>query len=79
MVEQVRDGRPAQPSPTALDPMFAAGGVLGDLIARHDWAATSLGPLRCWPSSLRTAVGICLSSRFPLLIWWGPDLLEFRS
>ena len=39
-----------------------------------DWSATSLGPVTGWPSTLRTAVSICLNSRFPMLIWWGPEL-----
>ncbi|MBV9516327.1 MAG: response regulator, partial [Mycobacteriaceae bacterium] len=39
-----------------------------------NWAATPLGPVSKWPPSLRTAVGICLSSRYPMVIWWGPDL-----
>ena len=27
-----------------------------------------------WPQSLRTAVSICLESRFPILVWWGSEL-----
>lgn len=26
-----------------------------------------------WPQSLRTSLSICLASRFPILIWWGPE------
>ena len=33
-----------------------------------------LGPPEQWDPTLRTAAGICLSSRFPLLLWWGPEL-----
>ena len=33
-----------------------------------------LGPPEQWDATLRTAAGICLSSRFPLLLWWGPEL-----
>ena len=40
-----------------------------------DWAATALGPVASWPASLRTAVGICLGSRHPMMIWWGPELV----
>ena len=39
-----------------------------------DWAATSLGEPRRWPSSLRTACRICLTSSFPMVVWWGDDL-----
>lgn len=46
-----------------------------DLIATRDWAATPVGPIETWPPSLRTALSICLESRFPILIWWGPELV----
>lgn len=55
--------------------LFDASGEMGGLIAALDWANTPLGPVEQWPQSLRAAVGICLSSRFPMLIWWGPDLV----
>ncbi|MGH8885396.1 MAG: SpoIIE family protein phosphatase [Egibacteraceae bacterium] len=48
---------------------------MGALIASLDWTSTSIGPFEQWPQSLRTAVSICLSSRFPMLIWWGADLV----
>jgi PAS domain S-box-containing protein len=44
-------------------------------MAAFDWSASLLGPVRTWPQSLRTAVGICLSSRYPMVIWWGPHLV----
>ncbi|WP_328617359.1 SpoIIE family protein phosphatase [Amycolatopsis sp. NBC_00355] len=39
-----------------------------------DWASSPLGPPQDWPPSLTTAVRICLTSRFPMIVWWGPDL-----
>jgi PAS domain S-box-containing protein len=44
-----------------------------------DWASTPLGPMESWPQSLRLAVGICLSSRFPMFVWWGPDLVNLYN
>ena len=44
------------------------------LMVTTDWAATPLGPVDGWPTTLRTAVSVCLNSRFPMLIWWGPQL-----
>ena len=32
-----------------------------------------------WPQSLRTSVSICLNSRFPILIWWGPELVKLYN
>ena len=42
-----------------------------------DWSATPLGISSEWPQSLRTAVSILLSSRFPMWMAWGPDLTFF--
>ncbi|WP_404389091.1 ATP-binding protein [Humibacillus xanthopallidus] len=46
-----------------------------ELFALTDWSATQLGPVQTWPARLRTIVDICLSSRFPMLVCWGPDLV----
>jgi PAS domain S-box-containing protein len=48
---------------------------LADLIRERDWAATPVGPMETWPASLQTALSICLESRFPILIWWGPEFV----
>lgn len=42
-------------------------------LARLDWHSTSIGPPEHWPQNLRTALSLCLSSRFPILLWWGED------
>ncbi|MGW5744791.1 SpoIIE family protein phosphatase [Amycolatopsis sp. NPDC003861] len=39
-----------------------------------DWTSSPLGAPRDWPASLTTAVRICLTSRFPMIVWWGPEL-----
>lgn len=56
-------------------PFLAEGGQMGELIAAHDWEATPIGAIADWPHSLRTAVGICITSRYPMVIWWGPKLV----
>jgi signal transduction histidine kinase len=43
-------------------------------IRSFDWAATPLGPLTGWSRSLRSAVAVCLHSRFQMAIYWGPRL-----
>src|SRR5689334_4689657 len=48
---------------------------LSALIRERDWASTPIGPADAWPPSLRTALSICLESRFPILIWWGPEFV----
>jgi PAS domain S-box-containing protein len=32
-----------------------------------------------WPQALRVAVGICLNSRFPMFVWWGPELVNIYN
>ena len=44
-----------------------------------DWSRTSLGPVPGWPVSLRTTVRILLSSRHPMFLFWGPDLIQFYN
>ncbi len=46
---------------------------VGARFAAFDWSLTPLGPISTWPSELRGAVSICLTSRFPMLIWWGSE------
>src|SRR4051794_15605113 len=58
---------------------LAGGGEMGAAIRALDWARTPIGPLERWPPELRTAVDICLSSRFPILIWWGPQLVKLYN
>lgn len=53
---------------------LTGGGEMGLLMRSMDWSTTDLGSFENWPQSLRTAVSICLNSRFPILIWWGPSL-----
>ncbi|WP_405577259.1 SpoIIE family protein phosphatase [Streptomyces sp. NBC_01190] len=44
------------------------------LMAETVWPATVLGPVDEWCPELRTAVGLCLNSPFPMMIMWGPEL-----
>ena len=51
----------------------------GRLFRATDWSKTPLGPVEGWPQSLRIAVGICLNSRFPMFVWWGPELINIYN
>ena len=59
---------------TARADWLTGGGEMGKLIREMDWSLTPLGRVEQWPQSLRTAVSICLNSKFPMVIWWGPEL-----
>ncbi|MFF5076221.1 SpoIIE family protein phosphatase [Actinoplanes sp. NPDC000266] len=57
--------------------VFAGGGEVGHDLAAVEWESTPLGAPGQWPQSLRTAVSILLSSRFPMWMAWGPELTFF--
>ena len=40
--------------------------------ARQHWRAHPMGDPAGWPSGLHAALTICLNSRRPMIIWWGP-------
>lgn len=60
-------------------PVSQAASETGELLRRTAWADTDLGPIDGWPQSLRTAVSICLNSRFPMFVWWGPSLVNIYN
>ncbi|OOQ61779.1 PAS domain-containing sensor histidine kinase [Mucilaginibacter pedocola] len=55
------------------------GGEMGKLIREFDWASTSLGSPDKWPQSLLTTVSTILRSKFPMFLWWGPELIQFYN
>ncbi|MGK5677222.1 ATP-binding protein [Micromonospora sp. URMC 106] len=59
--------------------LFAEGGETGRLMARLDWAETPLGPVDGWPQSLRAAVRMVLSSRYPMLLLWGDRFTQLYN
>lgn len=58
---------------------LAGGGENGELIRSFDWSKTSLGEPACWPKSLKTCVRIILTSRQPMFVWWGEELINIYN
>jgi PAS domain S-box-containing protein len=58
---------------------LSGGGELGRLIREFDWTATPLGAPRTWPQNLRMALRIMLTSRQPMWVGWGPQLVYFYN
>jgi PAS domain S-box-containing protein len=69
---------PVKQTPVELD-FLAGGGEMGARVRALDWSKTPLGPISKWPQSLKTSTSICLNSRFPVLIWWGPQLVKIYN
>ncbi|MEO8152730.1 MAG: ATP-binding protein [Rhizobacter sp.] len=63
---------PIEPS----SPNFLEGtSETATLMRALDWSTTPVGPPEQWQQSLKTVASVCLHSRFPMLIWWGPELV----
>ncbi|RZJ72150.1 ATP-binding protein [Flavobacterium sp.] len=56
-----------------------SGGELGELIRNKDWGKTPLGEPSSWPQPLKTAVRIILTSRQPMFVWWGKELINIYN
>ena len=52
---------------------------MGTLTRAFNWSDSPLGPPETWPHSLHTLVSLLLSSKFPMFLWWGPDLIQFYN
>ncbi len=44
-----------------------------------DWTLTPLGPAALWPNSLCTSIRIILTSRHPMFVWWGEELINLYN
>lgn len=49
------------------------------LIREKDWSLTPVGAAQNWSPALRMIVSMLLANRFPLLLWWGPDYIQFYN
>ena len=56
-----------------------AGGEMAEAIRHTDWSQTPLGPRQHWPASLRIAVTTALDSPLPVIVLWGPELLQIYN
>ena len=48
-------------------------------IESFDWAASPIGPRSGWPATLRLMVDVILNSSFPMLVFWGPELVQIYN
>jgi len=64
---------------TAIPEFLTGGGEMGEFIRSRDWSETALGSVETWPQSLKTCIRIILTSRQPMFVWWGPDLINLYN
>ena len=60
-------------------PFLQGGGEMGTLISAFPWETTAIGTIDTWPVSLKNSIGLILSSRFPMFLWWGESLVQFYN
>src|SRR5688572_6977958 len=65
---------------TLQQPAFLSyPGEMAAIMLAKDWTMTAMGPPETWPKSLQTILGVVLHSKFPMFLWWGPDLICFYN
>ncbi|PQV63309.1 PAS domain S-box-containing protein [Abditibacterium utsteinense] len=62
-----------------LEALLAHNSEMATRVRAHNWSQTPLGAPDAWPQNLRVALGICLNSRFPMFVWWGPELINIYN
>ncbi|MFN8344612.1 MAG: ATP-binding protein [Spirosomataceae bacterium] len=58
---------------------LSGGGEMGERIRAFDWTKTPLGAPQDWEQSLKTCIRIILTSRQPMFVWWGKDLINIYN
>ncbi len=49
------------------------------LLRARDWEATPLGPIEDWPPVLRHNLSTIMAARLPMMLLWGPELIELYN
>ncbi len=55
------------------------GGECADIIRNTNWDSNPLGKSNNWPVTLKNTLAILLPAKFPMLLWWGEDLIQFYN
>lgn len=59
--------------------VFPGESVMARRLRAFDWTRTPLGNPETWPTNLKVVLGVCLTSRVPMHVWWGPSLTLFYN
>src|SRR5215472_8171978 len=62
-----------------LERIFPGSSEMAQRMRSFDWSQTVLGLPETWPLNLRTCVRIILTSRQPMFIWWGEQLIHLYN
>ena len=67
------------PAQQVYIPYLAGGGEMGQLTREYKWSESVLGNPSGWSVSLLTTISTILNSRYPMFLWWGPQLIQFYN
>ncbi|MEO0935259.1 MAG: PAS domain-containing protein, partial [Cyanobacteria bacterium J06641_2] len=63
----------------AREDIFVGNSEMAGLMRSFDWSQTSLGAVEAWSQSLKITLSILLTSRHPMFLWWGEELIQFYN
>lgn len=52
---------------------------MAKLIRVFDWSKTPIGGPERWSPALKTMLQIMLANRFPRILWWEPEYVQFYN
>jgi hypothetical protein len=52
---------------------------MAELVDAYDWDGSPIGSRSSWPPALRLTVDLALASGFPMLVFWGSDLVQMYN
>lgn len=58
---------------------FSHTGEISRLLQQKDWSKTSLGAIENWSPALKNTISLMLASKFPMIFWWGEELIQFYN
>jgi signal transduction histidine kinase/DNA-binding response OmpR family regulator len=64
---------------TAIAELLAGDDDAAALHREVDWASSPLGPVHTWPEELVAGIRTVMAARIPMLIWWGPELVQIYN
>jgi hypothetical protein len=62
-------------SSAVLPAPWLGASEMAQMVRDFDWSTTPLGALEAWSPVLRTSLAMCLHSRFPMVVYWGRELI----
>lgn len=72
-------GHSDAPHTFPADRVFPGDGEMARLCREFDWSSTPLGPVGGWPLALRVMVSTVLRAEQPMLVFWGPELIQLYN